>query len=113
MGILIAYFVFIASTLAVIVTSWIGVADSGAAGLHLQRVRATQQSYDTSVMVEDPGATSPPATATTASARSNESEHGPGAKLHARAHLAAGRGHDFVADPRLALRGTPPPDGGH
>lgn len=112
MGILIAYFVFIASTLAVIVTSWIGVADSGVAGLHLQRASAIQQSYDTSVMAEDPGDT-PAAVTAKAAARNSAAEHGPVARLHARAHLARRRARDFGTDPHLALRGTPPPDDGH
>jgi hypothetical protein len=111
MGILIAYFVFIASTLAVIVTSWIGVADSGAGGLHLQRA-AIQKSYDTSVGAEDFGDT-PPTTTPKVTARNSTMEHGGLAKLHARAHLAARRAHDSSADPHLALRATPLPDDGH
>lgn len=111
MGILIAYFIFIASTLAVIVTSWVGIADSGVAGLHLQRPSAIQQSYDTSVMAEDSGNT--PTTDRTATAlRSGVSQHRADVRPHARAHLAR-RSHGIGADPHLALGGKPLPDEGH
>jgi uncharacterized membrane protein len=111
MAILIAYFFFIASTLAVIVTGWIGVADSGVAGLHLQHVTAIQHSYDSSVMAEnsdDAGAA--PAAKAKASAPHGVASVRP---QHRRPRLTARLGHEPGAEPQVALRGAPPPDDRH
>jgi hypothetical protein len=118
MAVLIAYFAFVVSTLAVIVTAWIGVAESGAERMHLQRASAIQHSYDASFMADDSGDTgsataatatakAPPAAATAANAKPQ----------HWRAHLArrlpSQPNQRLGADPHIALRGLPPPDDGH
>jgi len=116
MGILIAYFFFIASTLAVIVTGWIGVADSGVASLHLQRATAIERSYDSSgydssVMAEnsDDGGAAPAAKAKARAPQGVASLR----PRHRRPRLAARLDHGLGADPRVALRGAPSPDDGH
>lgn len=112
MGILLAYFFFIASTLAVIVTGWIGVADSSVAGLHLQHATAIQHSYDSSGMAEnsDAGGAAP---AAKAKARAPQQSVASLRPRHRRPHLTARLGRELGADPRLALRNAPPPDDGH
>jgi hypothetical protein len=104
MGILLAYFTFVASTLAVIVTAWIGVADSGVAGLHLQHATAIQHSYDASVMADDSADLQPaPAVAAAKTAAPRVGER------HAAARLLKRQPYD----PRVALRLNPPTDDGH
>ncbi|HEX3937964.1 MAG TPA: hypothetical protein VHX43_10710 [Xanthobacteraceae bacterium] len=105
MGILLAYFVWVACTLAVIVTAWVGVADSGVDRLHLQRASVIQHSHDAAFMAEDD---LPPAATAAAAA------HSPAA--HAVAHdrrTAARRPRQHGYDPRVALSLDPPPDDGH
>lgn len=116
MAILLAYFVFVTSTLAVIATAWIGVAESGAARVHLQRASAIQQSYDASFMAEDSGNTAS-SSVKTGAPRTAEITR----TIHRRAHAASrleprlarsrpALGQQFDA---VALRGMPPPDDGH
>ncbi len=69
MTILLAYFLWVISTLAVIVTVWIGVADSGMARVQPRQVPAMQQSLDAALQAE--AMPMPPAVAASA-------------KLHAR-----------------------------
>ena len=102
MGILVAYFVWVVGTLAIIVTAWIGVADSGAERLHLQRATLIQQSYDASVMAEDD--TRPAARVAAAKPRT---AHADTRRVVGR--LAARHG----ANRRVALRFSPPTDDGH
>ncbi|HTZ02213.1 MAG TPA: hypothetical protein VMC05_07750 [Xanthobacteraceae bacterium] len=102
MTILLAYFVWVACTFAVIVTAWIGVGESGDQRLHLQRADLIQHSYDASVMAEDDDtprrmAAAPPAKPSA----SHADERRTAARLHRR--------HGF--DPRVALRAMPPDDG--
>ena len=102
MGILLAYFVWVACTLAVIVTAWVGVADSGAERLHLQRATLIQRSHDAAFMAEDDA----PLTGLAAASKP---------------HVAAARDRAMTArrpprrgdDPRVALRLNPPTDDGH
>ncbi|MFY9695054.1 MAG: hypothetical protein WA776_09530 [Xanthobacteraceae bacterium] len=96
MGILLAYFVWVVGTLAVIATAWIGVADSDAARLHLQHAATIQRSYDASFIAEDSGNT--PATASAKAA-------------HAVARLPGRQRPSF--NRRVALRANPPPFDGH
>jgi hypothetical protein len=104
MGILLAYFAFVASTLAVIVTAWIGVADSDAARLHLQHASAIQHSYDASVMADNSVQVQPaPAKTAAKTAAPRQSER----------HAAARVLHRHPYDPRVALRLNPPTDDGH
>lgn len=107
MGILIAYFAFVASTLAVIVTAWIGVADSGIERVHLQRATAIQHSYDASVMADN-GADGRPAPA--AAAKTAAKIHEP---RHSERHALARVLNRHPYDPRVAWRLNPPTDDGH
>lgn len=102
MGILVAYFVWVVGTLGIIVTAWIGVADSGAERLHLQRATLIQQSYDASVIAEDN--TRP---ATSVAAAKPQAAHADTRRVAAR--LSARHG----ANRRVALRLNPPTDDGH
>lgn len=101
MAILLGYFVVVVSTLAVIVTAWIGVAESGETRLHLQRPSAIQQSYDASFMAADSD-TPPGAKAKQPHAARNA--------RRAAARLTVRRYEGFHS--RVALRGLPPPDAG-
>lgn len=117
MAILIAYFAFVVSTLAVIVTAWIGVADAGAERLHLQQASVVQRSYDASFMAEDESNTAL-APATTDKAKAPQVAAAAHFKpQHRRAHIARRLPlqpeQRVAADPRIALRGLPPPDDGH
>ncbi len=102
MGILIAYFAWVVGTLAVIVTAWVGFADSGAERLHLQRATLIQQSYDASFMAEDD--TRP--AATVAAARP-QTAHADARRVAARPSARHG------SNGRVALRFSPPTDDGH
>jgi hypothetical protein len=102
MAILLAYFVWVACTLAVIVTAWVGVADSGAERLHLQRATLIQRSHDAAFMAEDDA----PLSAATAAAK-------PHAAADRDRRTAARRPRQHGYDPRVALRLNPPTDDGH
>jgi len=56
MAILLAYFAFVAGTLAVIVAAWVGVGDSAATRLHAPSTGTFQQSYDAFVTAKDSAA---------------------------------------------------------
>ncbi len=99
MGILLAYFVWVVSTLAVIATVWIGVADSGVDRLHLQRATAMQRSFDASVMAEND-------TATAATKAKPDVPHAVTGPRRAAPRLSRRQRRNF--DPRLALRANPP-----
>ncbi len=102
MGILIAYFVWVVGTLAIIVTAWVGVADSGAERLHFQRATLIQQSYDASFMAE--GNTRP---AASVAAAKPQAPHADTRRVAAR--LPGRHG----SNRRVALRFNPPTDDGH
>ena len=104
MAILIAYFVWVVSTLAIIATAWIGVANSGAERLHLQRATAIHQGYDASFMAEDD---TPPAASVAATKA--QAPHAVGSARRAAARLPGRRGFNR----RVALRFNPPTDDGH
>lgn len=107
MGILLAYFAFVASALAVIVTAWVGVADSGVDRLHLQHASAIQHSYDASVMADNAADARPtPAPAAKTGAKTFASRH---SERHAAARVL--NRHPY--DPRVAWRLNPPTDDGH
>ncbi len=118
MGILVAYFLWVTSMLAIIVTAWIGVADSGVERVHLQRA-ATGRSYEASFMAAndiDPAATA--RTPTTSDRRAKTQLLGSvAANTHAPAaverrpgrHATAPLNRSFAAGPRVALRANPPP----
>ena len=103
MGILLAYFVWVVSTLAVIATAWIGVADSGVDRLHLQRATSIQRSFDASFMAADDDDTA------TAKAKPDAPHAVTGA--HRAAARLTRRHRNF--EPRVALRANPPPFDGH
>jgi hypothetical protein len=111
MGILLAYFAFVASTLAVIMTAWIGVADSGVARLHLQHASAIQHSYDASVMADNAADARPaPAAAVKTAAKTAAKTLAP---RHSERHAAARVLNRHPYDPRVAWRLNPPTDDGH
>lgn len=120
MGILLAYFAFIASTLAVIVTAWIGIAESGAERMHLPHASVIQQSYDASFMAEDSGDTpaQPAAAAKVKGPQTALSSPAPRSRAHvvSRLRQRIARRPDAVSGSYLgavALRGLSPPDDGH
>ncbi len=124
MGILLAYFVWVTSVLAIIVTAWIGVADSGIERVHLRRAE-TARSFDASFTAAndiDPAAT---ARAQTAAANDRRAEaRMPGrvaahtgapaaAERRPGRHIAAPLDRSPGAGPRVALRASPPPFDGY
>jgi hypothetical protein len=124
MGILLAYFLWVTSALAIIVTAWIGVADSGVETVHLRRA-ATGRSYDAAFMAENGNAPAGTTAAQTAAA----SERRGGARMPESAaantraqlpaerrsgrHVASQLGSSRGAGARVALRANPPPFDGH
>ncbi|HUI14276.1 MAG TPA: hypothetical protein VL048_12495 [Xanthobacteraceae bacterium] len=97
MGILLAYFVWVTSMLAVIAAAWIGIGDSAGTRLHLQRATLIQHSYDAAVMAGDFG-NAPPKTiaaATTAKAAvrggSTGARHVTARRAERRVHTARAR----------------------
>ena len=120
MGILLAYFVWFTGMLAIIVTAWIGVADSGVERVHLRRA-ATGRSYDAAFMAENkfaPAATARPQTPAASDRRAGArmpgsvaantgtpaaAERRPGRHVTPRLNRSLGAG------PRVALRANPPP----
>jgi hypothetical protein len=122
MGILLAYFLWVTSTLAIIVTAWIGVADSGVERVRVQRV-AMGRSYGASLMAEDDIAPATTAPAQTAAASDHHTEaRMPGtvaastrarvsAKRRPGRHVAPRLGRSLGAGPSVALRANLPFDG--
>ena len=104
MGILLAYFVWVVSTLAVIATAWIGVADSGVDRLHLQRATSIQRSFDASFMAEDDD--------DTAAAKATAGTRRAPSPARTRRGVAWRDGSRNL-EPRVALRANPPPFDGH
>jgi hypothetical protein len=124
MGILLAYFLWVTSVLAIIVTAWIGVADSGVETVHLRRA-ATGRSYDAAFTAEignAPAGTTGALTAAASerrgnarmpeSAAANTRAQLPGERRSGR-HVASQLGRSRGAGPRVALRANPPPFDGH
>ncbi len=123
MAILLAYFLWVTSVLAIIVTAWIGVADSGVETVHLRRA-ATGRSYDAAFMAENGNAPAGTTAAQTAAASERRGdarmpqsaaantlpvERRPGSGRHVASQLGRSRG----AGARVALRANPPPFDGH
>ena len=123
MGILLAYFLWVTGMLAIIVTAWIGVADSGVERVHLRRA-AIGRSYDAAFTAEN-GSPAATARAQTAAARDRrgDARMPESAAANTRAQLPAERrsgrrvasqlGRSLGAGPRVALRANPPPFDGH
>ncbi len=124
MGILLAYFLWVTGMLAIIVTAWIGVADSGVERVHLRRA-AIGRSYDAAFTAENGSAPAATARAQTAAARDRrgDARMPESAAANTRAQLPAERrsgrrvasqlGRSLGAGPRVALRANPPPFDGH
>jgi hypothetical protein len=124
MGILLGYFLWVTSMLAIIVTAWIGVADSGVERVHLPRA-ATGRSYDASFMAANNIAPAATPRAQTAAASDRRAEaRMPGsvaantgaaaAERRPGRHVTARLNRSLGAGPRVAaLRANPPPFDGH
>jgi hypothetical protein len=124
MGILLGYFLWVTSMLAIIVTAWIGVAVSGVERVHLRRA-ATGRSYDAAFMAANDIAPAATPRAQTAAANDRRAEaRMPGsvaantgapaaAERRPGRHVAARLNRALGAGPRVALRANPPPFDGH